>query len=154
MKYIKELKTYIYKKEFITFYNSIPINVYYCNLKLAYKNSRFFKNKKWNSPCFVHACFNLFNKIVEYAIFIAYDVDFKQIPSKAQKLLIYHEIGHIFNQDEKTGELSNENDADNFAIKYIGKVFKSDVEKMAKWISNYGKRYYEKTYIEFINRFT
>lgn len=152
MRYKKELEKYVYETKFITFYNKIPVIVYYCNLKLAYKQSKFFKKMKWNSPCFVHVCFGLFNKIKEYAIFIAYDEEFKKISPKAQKLLLYHEIGHIMKQTDDG--LSNEDEADKYAIKFVGKVFKADVEKMAKWISNYGKRYYENTYIDFMNRFT
>lgn len=152
MHYIEKIKNQINKKTTLSYYNSTPINLYECNLEYLYKNDDFFKQKKLHSPCFVRTCRSKYLGILkEYAIIISDDENYKKISEKAKKLIIYHELGHIINQTN--GHLSEEDIADEYAIKLIGKINKHEAKQLAEWISMYKGYDYNNSYLEFKNRF-
>lgn len=153
MRYLKEIQEYIIEKDFVAYWDGKPIYLYKCDLKNAYKHAEYFKERKLTSPCFVHTVMSIFNRIKEYAIFIAYDENYRKLSEKSKEFLLAHELGHIVNQNPCTHELSDEGPADKYALDHVEKPSRSEIKKMAEWISHYGRRCYENTYKEFVDRF-
>lgn len=151
MKYLKEIKKYIKNKQFITFYIKKPIILYECDLQTLYKKSKFFKSMDWNSPCFMHKCRNIFGFIKEYMIVVGNNKEYKELSSKAKKILIFHELGHIFNQN--VSDETKENIADEYALKYIGKITNEEAKKIALYLSSFKNYVYHYCFIDVYNRF-
>ena len=72
---------------------------------------------------------SIFNRIKEYAIFIAYDENYRKLSEKSKEFLLAHELGHIVNQNPCTHELSDEGPADKYALDHVEKPSRSEIKK-------------------------
>lgn len=151
MRYLREIKKYIERKTFISFYINKPIVLYECDLQTLYKKSKFFKSMNWNSPCFMHKCRNIFGFIKEYMIIVGNNKEYKELSTKAKKILLFHELGHIYNQN--ASDETKENIADEYALKYIGKITTEDAKKIALYLSSFKGYVYNYCYVDVYNRF-
>ena len=65
---------------------------------------------------------NFFGTTEEFCIFVHEDENYKSFTDKAKKVVINHELGHIFQAKNPCIEFSSEDEADKYAVEKNGKI--------------------------------
>ena len=129
----------IFSTRLIGFYVDIPIYLVMCNMKKAYEmNKEYIDDKiEENSCAFVYKqrCNQFSDKVIEFCIFIHKNIDYDNLSEKAKRVIIGHELGHIYRG--KNLEFSEEDDADDYSVTHFGKLSKSEAKQIGVWMDNF-----------------
>lgn len=130
-----KMEDYSYGKEFLFYHKGIPVWLVKCNMKEANKNAEFLSEGKFASPCIVYREENFFCKTEEFCVFVHIDENYKRISRKARKVVIDHELGHIFKASDPCLKFSSEAEADKYARGENGRISRREARQLSAWLS-------------------